>query len=123
VYPDQSKPFPYRSGESKISWRSLIRLADPLSRKIPSTSVAIQQVSDGRSSGGQWDLRTFLLQEHATLGDDDGNIAVDEALSVLVGEGDRYVRIFDADVQRDAENTSRGFCYEGSSAHCFHTGL
>ena len=40
VYPVQSRPFPYRSGESNRVCRSLMRLADPLSRKMPSTSVA-----------------------------------------------------------------------------------
>jgi hypothetical protein len=40
LYPSQSRPFPHAGGELKRDCSSLILLADPLTRKIPSTSVA-----------------------------------------------------------------------------------
>lgn len=54
--------------------------------------------------GGHRQL-TLLLQEDTTLCDDNGHIAVDEALTLVIGEGNGNVRIFDADVEWNPENT------------------
>ena len=59
--PSQSNVFPYVGGESKKDCSSLMRLADPLTRKIPSTSVA--KVSLGQAA----DPSTSLFQVHSTL--------------------------------------------------------
>lgn len=49
--------------------------------------------------------RTFLLQEHSALCDDYGHVAVNETLSIVVGEGDSDVCVLDADLERDTEDT------------------
>jgi hypothetical protein len=55
-------------------------------------------------------VRTFFLQEDTTLGDDDGHITVDEAFAIIVCEGDCDIRIFDADIEGNTEDTLRLFC-------------
>lgn len=48
--------------------------------------------------------RTFFLQENAALCDNDGNIAVDVALTFFVEEGDRDVGVLDAVLKRHPED-------------------
>jgi hypothetical protein len=56
-------------------------------------------------------IRTSLLQEHSTLGDYDGNIAVYIALAILIDKRDGDVGIRDALAKRDAEYPLRpGLC-------------
>ena len=55
----------------------------------------------GRSSGRP----TLLLQEDATLGDDNGHVAVNETLTIGVGQGDGHVGVLDALVKGYAEDT------------------
>lgn len=50
------------------------------------------------------ELRTFFLQEDTAFCHHYRDVAVDVALSIIVDEGDRNVRVCDALAQRDAEN-------------------
>ena len=76
---------------------------------MPSTSIAGRGIS--LSAEERWrDRHTFLLEEHATLGHDDGHISVDVALAVVVKEADGDICVADADGERDAEDALRGDC-------------
>ncbi len=89
-----------------------MRLEEPLSRKIPSTSVAkkVQYAGPDPNVDSDKGARTFLFQEHSTLGDYYWHIPVDEALSLLVGERYGHVRIPYADLKRYTEDSRRFIC-------------
>lgn len=97
----------------------MIRFADPLRRKIPSTSVAIGVDSDISRvlhlTGGREYTRehTLFLQKHPTFCDNDGNITVDETFTVIICEGDGDIGVFDADVERDTEDALDLVCPPG----------
>ena len=66
-------------------WSSLIRLAEPLRRNIPSTSVAIS----GQQSSKQEDCTsrgTFFLKEYPAFGNDYRYISVYITLPFFVRE-------------------------------------
>jgi hypothetical protein len=48
----------------------------------------------------------LIFEENTTLGDNDGHIAINEALALIVGQGNGDIGIFDADIERDAKNTA-----------------
>lgn len=54
--------------------------------------------------------RTFLLEIDAAFGDNNGHIAIDETLTGVVGQGDGYIGVFDADIEGDAKDADR-FCW------------
>lgn len=54
-------------------------------------------------------MRTFFLQEDPTFCHHDRDVSVDETLSVIVRQGNGDVGVFDAHVERDAEDALR-FC-------------
>jgi hypothetical protein len=54
---------------------------------------------------------TLFFQEHTTFGHDDGDIAVNIALAVLVDERNGDVRVRDALSQRHAEDALRSALY------------
>ena len=77
---------------------------------MPSTSVAIYKVSlSSVSTNGL--LLAFFLQEYPTFGNDYWNVSVDVALALLVLEGYGHIGVFDADVERYAEDTNRLLYY------------
>lgn len=82
-----------------------MRLAEPLSRKIPSTSVATGSCQHNQCIATACIL-TLLLQKDTTLGNNHRHIAIYEALAVLIRQRDGNVGIFDALLQRDAKDLS-----------------
>ena len=98
-----------------------MRLEEPLSRKMPSTSVAVQKelvLQIHMSMKIDIWLRTFLLQENSAFSNDYGYISVDEALSLLVGKRYGHVRISYADLERYPKNPSRVLCYTIPVSQC-----
>lgn len=71
---------------------------------MPSTSVAMAEVSAWCVWFGPWDRHTLLFQVDAAFGNDDRNIAVDVALTLLVEQRDGDVGIADTRLERDAED-------------------
>lgn len=69
--------------------------------------ISIQCTSRGDKHryGGHREL-TLLLQEDTTLCDNNGHIAVNEALTLVIGERNGNIRIFDADVEWNPEDTT-----------------
>jgi hypothetical protein len=85
-----------------------MRFADPFRRKIPSTSVAVEdRYVRHRELRESTRPQTFLLQKHSAFSDYDGNVSIYETLSVITGEGYRNVCIFDANVKRYSKDTRR----------------
>jgi hypothetical protein len=53
----------------------------------------------------------LLLQKNAAFRDNDGDIAINKALALVVGERNSNVRVFDADVQRNAKDATFWLSY------------
>ena len=52
-----------------------------------------------------WRISTLFFEEDTAFGDDDGAVAIDKVLAVIVGQGDGDVGVFDADIEGDTEDT------------------
>jgi len=76
---------------------------------MPSTSVAAQQGQKAKVNKFVKPELTFLLEEDATLGDDDWHIAIDIALPFVVEERNGNVGVSDTVLKRNAED-SGGTC-------------
>ena len=49
---------------------------------------------------------TLVLEENPTLGDNDGNVAINEALALVVGQGNCDISVLNADVEWNAKNAA-----------------
>lgn len=83
-----------------------MRRAEPLRRKIPSTSVAMEITVSLTLSGRADGLNTLIFQENSTLCDNDRHVPVNEALTLVVGQGNCNIGVFDADVEWNTKNTT-----------------
>jgi hypothetical protein len=48
----------------------------------------------------------LIFEENTTLGDNNRHIAINEALALIVGQGNCDIGVLDADVEWDAKNTA-----------------
>lgn len=61
--------------------------------------------------------RTFLLQENATFGYNNWHVTVYEALAIIIRQGNCDIRILDANVEWNAEDTSGVFWSDNQSGY------
>jgi hypothetical protein len=51
-------------------------------------------------------VNTLVFEENTTLRDNDWHIAINEALALVVGQGNGDIGVLDADVEWNAKNTA-----------------
>jgi len=82
-----------------------MRFAEPLRRKIPSTSVAAPKSSDQDLCYSEGRQLAIFLQKHPTFGHHDRNVTIDETFTLVIGKRYRDVCISDTFGQGNGEDS------------------